>query len=203
MRAAFRRLCLWTDLQDDGIVSSGPGIDCCLVEGRPALPMRGGQGRRQSGPIRAQSLPAWGRPSGRRQHRLVRDHALPALLRAGCGSAGRCAVLVRYAGFQANLRREKLDERLLGTATAIVEDTEARAPGRMVDTTELRLALAVLTRYVRDPAPVRLIWKTGSDAEPGLGRRSGRAAWNHPRPAGSLRGQSSSRRRHAIALLMR
>lgn len=81
--------------------------------------------------------------------------------RAGCGSPDLRALPVPYARRPANLRRRigKLDERLIETALRILVDAVARSRGRSVATIEVRLALLVLHRYIRNGELIRQFWE--------------------------------------------
>ncbi|WP_205481576.1 hypothetical protein [Sphingomonas arenae] len=86
--------------------------------------------------------------------------------RFGCGSRDLCALPVPYARRGANMSRRvgKLDAQLLGTALKILEQAVARSPGRSVATLEVRLALLVVHRYLRDREAVRRYWDCAADA---------------------------------------
>jgi hypothetical protein len=85
--------------------------------------------------------------------------------RFGCGSRNLRALPVPYARRAANLPRRvgKLDAQLLGTALKILEQAVERSPGRSVATLEVRLALLVLHRYVRDRELIRRFWDRASN----------------------------------------
>jgi hypothetical protein len=81
--------------------------------------------------------------------------------RVGCGSPRVRAIPVPYARRQANAKRRigRLNEDTVATAVQVLENAVARSPGRMVATIEIRLALMLVHKYIRDPAPVRLLWE--------------------------------------------
>jgi hypothetical protein len=71
---------------------------------------------------------------------------------------------VPYARRPANTPRQigKLDAQLLGTAMKILQQAVARSRGQAVATLEVRLALLVVHRYVRDRELVRRFWQRAS-----------------------------------------
>jgi hypothetical protein len=81
--------------------------------------------------------------------------------RPGCGSPDLRAVPVPYARRAANLTRQigKLDERLIETALRILGEAVAGSAGQSVATIEVRLALLVLHRYVRNGVLIRQFWE--------------------------------------------
>jgi len=85
--------------------------------------------------------------------------------RFGCGSRDLRAIPVPYARRGANMAKRvgKLDGQLLGTALKILEQAVARSPGRSVATLEVRLALLVVHRYLRDRDLARRFWDCASN----------------------------------------
>jgi len=86
--------------------------------------------------------------------------------RFGWGSRDLRALPVPYARRGANMAKRigRLDGQLLGTALKILEQAVARSPGRSVATMEVRLALLVVHRYLRDRELVRGFWDCASDS---------------------------------------
>ncbi|SEM73353.1 hypothetical protein SAMN05192583_1032 [Sphingomonas gellani] len=87
--------------------------------------------------------------------------------RFSCGSRRLKALVVPYARRQPNLKRRigKYDEQLIGAAVGVLQDIVARSPGREVATLDLRLALLVVHRYMRDPKPIRELWERAGNAQ--------------------------------------
>lgn len=85
--------------------------------------------------------------------------------RYGCGSAELRALPVPYARRPANMPRRvgKLDAQIVGTAMKILEQAVARSNKQAVATLEVRLALLVVHRYVRDGELIRRFWKRASN----------------------------------------
>lgn len=73
--------------------------------------------------------------------------------RFGCKSSDLRAQAVPCARRQANVPRRigKLDAQLVRTAMKVLEEAVARSRGQAVATAQVRLALLVLYRYLRDP----------------------------------------------------
>lgn len=86
--------------------------------------------------------------------------------RAACGSSDLRALPVPFARRQANLPRQvgKLDAALIEAAMAVLVEATGRGSGSQA-TVELRLALLVLHRYVRDRELLRATWAQASGGE--------------------------------------
>lgn len=84
--------------------------------------------------------------------------------RFGCGSSDLRAQAVPCARRQANVPRRigKLDAQLVRTAMKVLEEAVARSRGQAVATAQVRLALLVLYRYLRDRELVRRFWQFAS-----------------------------------------
>jgi len=141
--------------------------------------------------------------------------------RFGCGSPDLRALPVPYARRPANMPRRvgKLDAQLVGTAMKILQQAVERSNGQTVATLEVRLALLVIHRYVRDRELVRRFWDRASTsnrtvndalAEPlqALSKRLEQLGWiapavlleptrtwpwNSPAPPGWLAGPDNAR----------
>lgn len=85
--------------------------------------------------------------------------------RFGCGSPDLRILPVPYARRPANMPRRvgKLDAQLVGTAMKILEEAVRRSAKQPVATLEVRLALLVVHRYVRDRELARRFWKRASN----------------------------------------